>query len=152
MKDWSTRTVVRTERGILAVRKPGGPWHLPGGKKKPGHANWRETAREELEEETGVTVPQFVRLALRHNKRGKTGRYLLVYNEGLIEERILYEQLLRTDADREDEEEAMILSFKEIAAMGPSDFEPSNKHFLKKHRLLQKRKPSKGSYNNHRRA
>lgn len=152
MKDWSTRTVIRTSRGILAVRKPGGPWHLPGGKKKQEHTDWRETAREELEEETGLVVKQFIRIARRHNKRGKTGRYVLIYNEGLIAEHLLYEQIVRSDARREDGEEARVLSFQDIAAMGPEDFDLANKRFLKKHRLLEKRKLRTGTYRHHRRA
>jgi ADP-ribose pyrophosphatase YjhB (NUDIX family) len=152
MKDWSVRIVVRILAGILLIRKPGGRWHLPGGKKEPHHENWRQTAGAELDEETGVKASNFLRITRHHNRRGKKGRYTLIYCEALIEDPSVRAQLKAFDPDREDGEEARIFSYEDVIAMTSEDLDPVTKRFLQKWKLLSARKPSKGNHRNHRRA
>lgn len=150
MKDWSTRTVVRTPTGIVVVRKPGGLWHLPGGKKDDTDLSWVHTARAELREETGIRATQFRRIVRKHNRRGKNGRYTLVYNEALIDERTVLETLVAECPEREDREEARILPFAAFKSVNDPSIDPCTRELLTKRNLLRPRVIGKKNLRAHR--
>lgn len=142
MGDWTVRAVIRVPGGIIAVRKPGSFWHLPGGKREPEHTRWRDTAFDEVLDETGIRVKRFERLVTKRNRQGKKGRYAVIYCEAHMPHQEALAQLVPLDPRREEQEEASVLSLETIAALGPDEFHAAHKSFLLKRGLLETGTPA----------